>query len=151
MHFRILAVCAVLPFFPGAGTGLAHDGAMGATKERMDAMSDMGRALKALHIAMRSGDLLDAPDAPLLIEQLRQKGQILPSLFATNEIPEMSDASPHIWDDPEGFGAKIDAFNTGVEELVDAHENRNRAEAGAALRKVTAGCSNCHQAYRTSN
>jgi cytochrome c556 len=151
MKLRKPLIGVVAALVLGCGAALAHDGVSGATKLRMDAMIDMGRALKGLHMAMRSGALLETPDAPFLIEQLMHKGDALPDLFAKREMPEASEARPEIWDDPDGFRGKIDMFNLHVTALRAAHEGGHRKQARAALRAVTSACSSCHQTYRVED
>lgn len=148
MKKGVCAAALVAMIIIPAGLVAAHEGASGATRARMEAMTDMGRTLKYLSTAMRKGDMLDDPEVALRIEILRQKADTLPSLFANREIPDVSEASPAIWDQPEQFGTEVTAFQDVVDALAAAHENGSKSDARSALRQVATACSGCHQVFR---
>lgn len=148
MDFRFAGIIVGLLVTASVAPALSHAGAMGVTKERMDAMTDMGRALKQLHQHMRAGDLMQAADVTALINELKQKGHGIKPAFAVEEIPAMSEASPAIWEDSEGFEKAISMFNADVASLLAAYENSDAAQTQAALKAVSTGCTACHDDYR---
>lgn len=83
-----------------SGVALAHGGATGIVKERMDGMSAMGKAVKTLSMMMR-GEVEYDP------EQVKREaaviethaGERLTSLFPTGSGGAPSEAKPTVWSD----------------------------------------------------
>lgn len=148
MDFRFAGIIVGLVVIANVAPALSHAGATGVTKERMDAMTDMGRALKQLHQHMRTGDLMQATDVAALINELKQKGYGIKAAFAVKDIPAMSEASAAIWEDAEGFEQAINMFNADVASLLAAYENGDIEQTQAALKTVSTGCTACHDDYR---
>lgn len=142
-----LSLIAILFAFGAVPIG-AHDGATGPTKVRMDAMSEMGKALKSLTLAARAGDLATAPEAAAQIELLKLKGTQLPALFEARDIPHISESLPSVWDDPDGFKARIVEYTDAIGLLNASYMAEDATEAATALRAVTQSCNSCHQGYR---
>lgn len=126
----------------------AHEGATGPTKARMDAMSDMGRALKTLTLAARGGRVLNDPAMEASIKILQQKSATLPALFAKQEIPANSDALPSIWDDPKGFEQSIAAYMVATDRLGVAYKAGDNDGLLRALRGAAGTCNTCHRSFR---
>jgi|GEM_PF-3598013 len=126
----------------------AQKSASDAVRNRITAMSEMGRTLKALQQAIRRGGLTEDQSTEVLIERLRQDTEILPTLFAVYEKSEASEAREIIWTEPEAFAEQIAQFATTVESLVSAYETGNNAQTRAAIRDVMVACGDCHQIYR---
>ena len=145
----------------GAAAGaLAHDGATGIVKERMDAMGELGDHAKAV------GDMLKG-QAPLVPAAVRdaadafvRHGRRIPALFPDTEHSRRgatTEALPAIWDDAEGFAALSERFVADSEAfgaaaaglgdgatLADADARAVRA----AFFRAAKGCSGCHERYR---
>lgn len=150
MDLRAVGLALILAVSIGVTPSLTHTGATGVTKERMDAMVDMGRTLKQLRQHMREGDLMVAVGVPALIEQLSLEAQSIVHKFMVRDLPDISEASPAIWDDAEGFKQITELFNTDMEVLLKAYESGDEATTIAALRKVSISCNDCHDEYRIS-
>lgn len=85
---------------------LAHSGATGIVKQRMDAMSDMGRVVKSLSVMMRGEAPYDADaisEGAVIIKS--HAGDAMTSLFPEGSLKKPSVAKPEIWTDWSEFQA----------------------------------------------
>ena len=122
MHLNawVLAIATV-----SAGmAALAHSGATGVVKERMDAMGETGDAMKRLAPVMR-GQAAHDPDvvreaADTMIGHVGpQVTELIPE--GSNGIP--SEALDAIWEDRDEFAALAEALRTGAEGIKLAADN----------------------------
>lgn len=63
------------------------------------------------------------------------------------DMPGATEASPAIWDDPEGFAAKFAAFKEAAANL-QAVASNGKGELGGAFGPVGASCKSCHDGFR---
>lgn len=148
MFEKIVLPLAILVSFLTFSVGIAHEDVHGPVGERMQAMSDMGRAMKGLSATARSGDLIDNPEADVLIEQLRQKAGTIEALFVDPAMVPSSEALPNIWSEKPRFNIETKQFGDLVETLQLAYEAGDEAATLDALRQVGRGCGSCHQQFR---
>ena len=100
---HVLALLAVTGI---AGAALAHTGATGIVKERMDGMGVLAVAMKKLAGAKNSG-VVDANELTAIAQDIQaHSGQALLQRFPEGSLPHVSEASPVIWSDWEGFEAQ---------------------------------------------
>jgi cytochrome c556 len=107
--FGSLAVAFTVSFL---STNLfAHGGATGIVKERMDAMSDMSKAMKTLTPIIRGKTEYDSSlVSELALRIANQSGQHLLMMFPEGTEGDPSEAKPAIW-------AQWDRFETYANEL----------------------------------
>jgi cytochrome c556 len=120
----------------------------GNVGERKNAMSTLGRALKALAIELKKGARADFFALDLNVEVLLREAQLIEISFEKEEYGQGSESSPLIWQDSVGFSTASSLLTTAVVGLARAIEDENTGQAKAALRAVQAGCSSCHDKYR---
>lgn len=104
--------------------GLAHGGASGIVKERMNFMKEMGDMMKPLS-KMMSGE------APYDAEAVRHAGEVmakhggesLTRLFPEGSLHEPTEALPTIWEQPEKFKALADQLTAYGRGLAAAASN----------------------------
>lgn len=103
---------------------LAHSGATGVMKERMDAMSEMGNEMKRLVPMMRSQAEYD-PDVvrSAADTMIGHAGTQMTELFPEGSNAEPSEALDAIWDDWEEFAALAEALRTSAEGMKLAADN----------------------------
>jgi len=68
-------------------------------------------------------------------------------------VPEGSEggeASPAIWDDPEGFAAARKKWKETTAAAIEAAPQSLEA-AGPVMKPVMANCKNCHESYRVED
>ncbi|MEO0341892.1 MAG: cytochrome c [Pseudomonadota bacterium] len=126
---------------------LAHEGAMGIVKERMDGMKAIGAAVKSIAPMMTGKadfDVSLAEEAAAKI--IEHSGQNMIDRFPEGSLDQPSEASPLIWEDPEGFATIALELETLAGTISDETLD---ADARASLfQKIGATCKSCHQGYR---
>ena len=102
------------------------------------------RALRAL----LGGDL----NLPLHILRhaavMEYNGQVLSQLFPEGSTHPASRATDEIWDDEEGFAARVQAFADATRNLNAVAQRGFNAQTLEALDAVQPTCAACHQAFR---
>jgi len=134
----VLTVCAMI------SPAVSHNGAMGPTLERMNAMTDLQKAIKSIALNIKSGNI-DTSKLKASIDSLKKTGERLPALFLENHLPPASEASPKIWTDPEGFVAQIELFN---QKLRSAETEFDAGDLASGMKELAASCKGCHTAFR---
>lgn len=138
---RVGVVCTVLGIGAAA---LAHSGAMGIVKERMDAMSAMGKAMKALSAEAKRAepDWAAAQAAGALLE--RHGGAAMVAQFPEGSGGGVSEATAAVWADPAGFAAlAMDLQAEGA-----ALGQMTSGDLQAQVRRIGQVCARCHEGYR---
>ena len=129
-----------------AAAALAHSGATGIVKQRMDGMKAMSDATKAIG-AVKLGVIPYSPD---LIRRaagaLRDHGEAARGQFPEGSLHGPSEALPAIWTEREGFDRLMTALIDASARLDAAAEDQDAALAIAD--DVAATCKDCHAKYR---
>lgn len=87
-----------------AGVALAHNGATGIVKERMDGMAAMQDAVKAITPIMRGQANYDADAVRLFAKSVEvHSGDAMTKLFPEGSGGKPSEAKEEVWTDWEGF------------------------------------------------
>lgn len=140
-----LAICFALL---GAGAVLAHSGATGIVKERMDAMKAIGKAMKSLGAMAKGEAAFDAGKVGAASKTISDHAGEFDRLFPDTKASRKShvtEAAPAIWTDKPAFLAlaKDLVEAAGALETVGA-----RAELGAQMKALGATCKGCHEKFR---
>ncbi|TLP41911.1 cytochrome c [Cohaesibacter sp. CAU 1516] len=102
---------------------LAHGGATGEIKERMDAMSSMGKAVKVLKDIMQGKTDYDADAVRKQAAIIKSHaGDALTDGFPEGSLKMPSEAKAEIWTDWEKFSqlaSQLETFATGLEGAAD--------------------------------
>ncbi len=102
----------------------AHTGATGVMKERMDAMSEMGDAMKNLAPMMRGQTAYDPAAVRAAAEtMIAHAGSSMAELFPEGSNGKPSEALNAIWEDWDEFAALAEALGTNAEGMKRAAEN----------------------------
>lgn len=133
---------------------LAHDGATGVVKQRMEVMKTIGRSMKGLAAMMNGKTFYE----PVKTHQLAQTIQIyggpnLAKIFPKNSLEEPTQALPAIWSRWQEFDALADQLSKTAKDLVrmTSHERGNNTEryiVKEAFKKLAKTCSQCHKSFR---
>lgn len=134
-------------------TGLnAHKGATGIVKQRMDTMSDMGDAMKAMADIIKgkrdfnTGVIRDA--AGVLAKHSSEIVEFFPDTRESTESKE-SDALPEIWASWDRFSLLADKMVVAVDALnVAAQSDLDKRSFRMVFSKTAKACSACHDDYR---
>ena len=125
--------------------GLAHEGATGIVKERMDAMGSMEKLTKAINDRIKAKRDLAAVKSDAETLQKLAAG-ILP-LFPAGSNAYPSAAKDAIWQNWPDFEAKARALE-GESGKLAATDSKDPKALLAQFRSVFRVCSDCHETYR---
>ena len=122
-----------------------HSQATGVVKERMDAMAEMGRRMKAISRRVRSGETLAkvSEDAAYI----RDAATKLIPLFPAGSKQPPTEATSAIWRNFEDFEVKAKTLEQEAAKLASMSGD----DAPAMARQTTAvvdACLSCHEKYR---
>ncbi|KAE9625892.1 c-type cytochrome [Parasedimentitalea maritima] len=107
-----------------AVTALAHGGATGIVKERMDGMGVMKQSMKVLTPMMQGKTPYDASVIRNEAEKIGgHAGEALTKLFPEGTHGKPSEARPEIWNDWDGFAGLAEQLRAVSEGLVLAADN----------------------------
>ena len=138
----MLSVVVIWSF---AAVALAHTGATGIVKERMDFFSRSKDNLKLIKSYLQIGDLaLIVP----LAEEIRDWAHQIPDYFPEGSGEPPSEASPEIWKDFTGFQKAAEANFEAASQLAAAARTTDGNKALAAFKNTAKTCKNCHKQYR---
>lgn len=129
---------------------VAHGGATGIVKERMDVMSSIGKASKRLNKMARGKEPLDPETVRELADQMSEHAERIPSLFPDTEhsrTGKMTEARPTIWERWSDFEDLAEALAQESAALSAVSDDDPKVVA-AQLRKVGATCKDCHKLFR---
>lgn len=130
-----------------AGSALAHSGATGIVKVRMDGMKSLGQSMKTLATMAKSGEI----DSDVVLAVSRQiqnhSGKSMTELFPEGSLQGVSEAAPEIWDDWDRFTEISDSlFDIAIE--MESAVMRSDFELDGWVKRISATCSSCHEDFR---
>jgi cytochrome c556 len=127
-------------------TALAHEGATGVVKQRMDEMEKIGRAMKRINDRLNSkrGSAEIARDA----KELRAAAARMPSLFPHRSRDGHSEARAAVWERWPEFIAAAQVLEQQAEKLAAAARSGQDAAISNQVRSVTRARSGCHDVFR---
>lgn len=130
-------------------TSLAHEGATGIVKQRMDDMEKIGRAVKRINDRLKSkrGLAEITRDA----EEIRAAAARVPSLFPPGSRDGHSEATPAVWERWPEFVAAARVLEEEAEKLALTARSGQDAAITAQFRATTRACSGCHDLFRVKS
>ena len=155
---------AICVFFGTATLALAHGAATGIVRDRMDGMVAMGKAMKAISVALQEAPA-NAEDIRAGAAQVKSHaGQNMTNLFPEGELTH-SEARPEIWEDWEKFAKLAERLAIQAEGLLLAAKNQKTgARPGSAatlaledyaqmgpdevFKHIGQTCGACHKDFR---
>lgn len=131
------------------GAALAHGGATGIVKERMDAMSSIGDQMKIIGQMLKGGSVDEAKLSAAAGAIADHGGEALTRLFPEGSLDKPTEAAPAIWTDWTKFEAYAGDLEASALTLKDlANDGAGTQELSAAFGTLAATCKDCHQAFR---
>jgi cytochrome c556 len=131
-----------------AGAALAHDGATGIVADRMNAMENIGKELKAIGKLLVKTAPFDAAAVTKHAEALHEECHRVGSLFPPGSVDHHSRALPAIWDNPEQFAKEMQDLHIASETLVATAALGDKARLKASFEAVRDTCNTCHDTFR---
>ena len=151
----ILVIAVVI-----AGQAIAHTGAIGIVKERMDSMSTLGDHAKRVGDMLKGKASFDLDAIDAAAQAFVTHGDKIPKLFPNTEDSRentVTEALPAIWNNWDDFVALAEKFAndsrallTLSNELKDSTqgvEDQSRAVRSVFF-KAAKNCSACHERFR---
>lgn len=124
---------------------LAHSGATGVVKKRMETMKDVGAVMKELGAMVKGDASFDASTVARRAADLKTHAAGMPALFPEDSIHGPSEALPKIWEDFEGFSEIASDLESAAVELSSVTDVTTLPRALGAAGKT---CKACHSDYR---
>lgn len=134
------------------GLALAHSGATGIVKKRMDAMSEMGDRSKQVADMFKGKVPFDKQVVEKAASDFVKHGSEMIDLFPDTKASRTgssTEALPVIWENWDDFGALVEKFVDGSKMLqVTLAETDDPKALRVAFFKATKSCSSCHKQFR---
>lgn len=132
---------------------LAHQGATGVVKERMDVMGHMGAEVKTLAAMIQGSKPYDKETAEAAAELIRDRsGETLTALFPEGSLNPPSKTAETVWTDWERFSAMADELSNKAERLraIAASGGNEAVPDGlrVAFIELNQACASCHRDFR---
>ena len=124
---------------------LAHEGAIGIVKERMDKFKASEKATKRIKQALSRGDTaVVMAEAEFLVSWASE----MDSYFPENSNQSPSEAKDEIWLQWDDFIGAIQSFENASTALIDAAATEDPRAMDGAFSDMTKSCKSCHQLFR---
>ena len=140
-----LMPCIVLLGTVFSAAALAHSGATGIIKERMDMFKKNQDNLKAIKSHVRSENY---ESIVKLADEIRDWAVKMPEHFPEGSNEKPSEASPAIWLDFDGFKNAAMKNETTAKQLIAAAKAEDQKAVVDGFKAVAASCKSCHQSYK---
>ena len=127
------------------GDAIAHSGATGIVKERMDYFKASQENLKKIRTHIRNESY---PSIIPLANSIASWSAKMSDYFPVGSDIKPSEASPKIWSDFEGFTAAAQLNWKATVSLAKAAKIGDRASIITAFRETAESCKSCHKTYR---
>ena len=150
-HHRILlkiVVIVLIPTFLTTSEILAHEGATGVVKERMESMKSVAQSMKRINKALRSNSNVDRAAIKREAAAITRRAREFPQKFPAGSEGGVSEAKPEVWQNPVDFSAKSMALATAAERLSSAAGTGSLKELSAGFSGIGKTCGACHRVYR---
>lgn len=143
MSFRLtLAAIAIT----SATAVLAHQGASGIVKERMDAMGSIAANVKSVSQMLRGSLDYDPAAVQAAMEAISAHAATLPEKFPEGTDHAPSEAAPTIWTDTDGFNAIFAELEGAAAATALVADDKAAVQQGFGV--VAKTCKSCHATYR---
>ena len=140
-RFVLAASAAGLAAF----AALAHSGATGVVKQRMDGMKEMSHAAKAMGAVKAGAIPFSFETLNLAGREIAKHGAKARELFPEGSLTAPTEALPVIWSDRETFDRLLDQMTDAAEKLA---VSADRDEATALANRIGGLCKDCHATFR---
>jgi cytochrome c556 len=124
----------------------AHEGATGITKERMDAMESMSKAMKAIRRYVEGNRNIAAIKDEA--DRIRELAGRIPQWFPPGSDTKPTDALAAIWQHWPDFQARAAQLEQQSAKLAAVAASGDLRSIAAQFRAVGQSCSACHADYR---
>ena len=127
---------------------LAHEGATGVVKERMDLMKRQQKDLKLIGDMAKGKTSFDATKAADAARDISVTAKKIHDLFPEGSTGGHSDALETIWKEWDRFARNANDLENVASELASSLDGSAGQDWKGAFQKVTDTCKSCHQDFR---
>lgn len=142
-RFAIFLIGMVL-----TGTVLAHGGATGVVKERMDMMKNVGDSMKQVGAMIKGQADFDSMIIAEHAGTISDAGPHIPKLFPHDSLHKPSEALPTIWEEWDQFSALSVKLTDEAKKLQETAQGGDKRAITRQFAKLGKVCSGCHTDYR---
>ena len=141
----IIKLSLMLAVIASPTLALAHSGATGIVKKRMETMKDASLIMKELGAMVKGEVVFDAATVARRGVDLKSHAAGIPAHFPTGSIYGPSEALPQIWEDFERFSRMASDLESAAAMLSGITQ-----PTGLPAALVAAGetCKSCHKDFR---
>jgi cytochrome c556 len=143
-RFAPFALLAALAFVPLA---LAHEGATGVVKERMDLMKRQKDDMKIIGLMAKGKTKFNPAKAAEAARDIETTAAKIHELFPEGTDGGHSEAKPEIWRKWDEFTGDADSLRTQAEALAAALD-ANAPDWKTDFQAVIDACKTCHKSFR---
>ena len=148
LKLKVTALCAISALALSLSSPpavLAHEGAIGIVKERMDKFKASEKATKRIKQALSRGDTaVVMAEAEFLVSWASE----MDSYFPENSNQSPSEAKDEIWLQWDDFVDAIQSFENASTALIDAAATEDPRAMDGAFSDMTKSCKSCHLQFR---
>jgi cytochrome c556 len=126
---------------------LAHEGAKGLVKERMDLMKDQQKQMKLIGDMLKGKTPLDAAKAEAAAKELGTTTKKIPELFPKGSGGHPSEALDAVWEEWDRFTGNAHDAEKAADALA-ATLAASGQDWKAAFKTMTDACKSCHEDFR---
>ncbi len=127
---------------------VAHKGATGFVKKRMDRMEAIGAEMKLIGAMVRGKKRFDGSKIAAASERIARHGRKMNKLFPKGSWKKPTHALPKVWKDWRGFTRAMNTMVRSATVLAEAGRAGNKKRARAAHIALGKSCIGCHRTYR---
>ncbi len=128
-----------------ASAAVAHSGATGVVKERMDRFEASKDSAKVLRGAVKSADFAAIEAEAVALNAWASE---MLEYFPEGSGGSPSEALDTVWSDWDGFSAKAGDYEMATAKLVSAAQSQDAAATASAFKAVMGSCKGCHDDYK---
>jgi len=137
------ATCLIgLSLVPSVSS-IAHEGATGVVKDRMDRFKESKDIMKQLKTRLD-----DPAKASELANRLLDWAQVMPDYFPVDSNPPPSEALDRIWDEFAAFEQAARDYQEATQAFIDVASQNASGELPTAYRAIGQACKDCHNRYK---
>ena len=124
---------------------LAHEGAKGIVKERMDKFKMSKKMMQTIHKSIQNEDFGKIEKSATTLYNWSKE---MTKYFPEGSDGAPSEASADIWLDPEGFKKAVNNFELASLKLINSSKEKDFDKTVDSFRNLARTCKGCHQKFR---
>ena len=124
---------------------LAHEGATGIVKERMDKFKMSKKMMQTIHKSIQNEDFETIEKSATTLHNWSKE---MIKYFPEGSDGAPSEASADIWLDPEGFKKAVNNFELASLKLINNSKEKDFDKTVDSFRSLAGTCKGCHQKFR---